>query len=209
VLLITHDRAFLDAWPPASSNSIGAGWVPGQLAAYQTRKAELLANEAVEQPSSTSCWRRKKCGSARAWKRRTRSVARVQRLETMRGGARRRDVQGNVKLEVSQGERSGKIVAELTNVSKAYGDKAVVRDFTATIMRGDKVGLIGPNGAARPRCSADPGRAAARQRHGARAAICRWRTSTRCAPRSTWRSRSPTPSARAATGSRSTASAST
>jgi ATP-binding cassette subfamily F protein uup len=80
--------------------------------------------------------------------RRTRSVSRIQRLVAMRNErAARREMQGNVRLEVSQADRSGKIVAELTGVSKAYGDKVVVRDFTATIMRGDKVGLIGPNGA--------------------------------------------------------------
>jgi ATP-binding cassette subfamily F protein uup len=53
---------------------------------------------------------------------------------------------GQVKLAVSAGERSGKIVAELQNVSKSY-DRPIVQDFTATILRGDKVGLLGPNGA--------------------------------------------------------------
>ncbi|GMG90815.1 ABC transporter ATP-binding protein [Cupriavidus sp. TKC] len=150
VLLITHDRAFLDRVATRIVELDRGRLVsfPGNFAAYQTRKAELLANEAVEQAkfdkllAQEEVWIRKGVEA-----RRTRSVARVQRLVTMRAErASRREVQGNVKLEVSQGERSGKIVAELTNVSKAYGDKAVVRDFTATIMRGDKVGLIGPNG---------------------------------------------------------------
>ena len=150
VLLITHDRAFLDRVATRIVELDRGRLVsfPGNFAAYQARKAELLANEAVEQAkfdkllAQEEVWIRKGVEA-----RRTRSVARVQRLVTMRAErASRREVQGNVKLEVSQGERSGKIVAELTNVSKAYGDKAVVRDFTATIMRGDKVGLIGPNG---------------------------------------------------------------
>ena len=59
----------------------------------------------------------------------------------------RRNVQGNVKLDVSQGDKSGKIVAELTDVSKRYGERTVVDNFSATLMRGDKIGFVGPNGA--------------------------------------------------------------
>ncbi|MFJ5382450.1 ATP-binding cassette domain-containing protein [Cupriavidus sp. CER94] len=151
VLLITHDRAFLDR-VATRIVELDRGKLlsfPGNFAAYQTRKAELLANEAVEQAkfdkllAQEEVWIRKGVEA-----RRTRSVARVQRLHAMRDErAQRREVQGNVKLEVSQGDRSGKIVAELVDVSKSYGNKTVVRDFSATIMRGDKVGLIGPNGA--------------------------------------------------------------
>jgi ATP-binding cassette subfamily F protein uup len=61
--------------------------------------------------------------------------------------AARRDVQGKVRLDIDTGGASGKIVAELEDVGKSYGERAIVRDFTATILRGDKVGLIGPNGA--------------------------------------------------------------
>jgi ATP-binding cassette subfamily F protein uup len=79
--------------------------------------------------------------------RRTRSVARIARLEKLRTSrAERRDEMGQVKLAVSSGDRSGKIVADLQNVSKSY-DRPIVQDFTATILRGDKVGLLGPNGA--------------------------------------------------------------
>ncbi|MCY0855998.1 ATP-binding cassette domain-containing protein [Cupriavidus sp. D39] len=151
VLLITHDRAFLDRVATRIVELDRGRLVsfPGNFAAYQARKAEQMAAEQVEQAkfdkllAQEEVWIRKGVEA-----RRTRSVARIQRLETMRTDrAARRDVQGNVKLEVSQGERSGKIVAELTDVSKAYGTKMVVRDFTGTIMRGDKVGLIGANGA--------------------------------------------------------------
>jgi ATP-binding cassette subfamily F protein uup len=80
--------------------------------------------------------------------RRTRDEGRVRRLERLREQrAVRRDQQGQVTLQVSAGDRSGKIVAELENVSKVYGEKVIVRDFSATILRGDKVGLIGANGA--------------------------------------------------------------
>jgi ATP-binding cassette subfamily F protein uup len=80
--------------------------------------------------------------------RRTRSVGRIARLVEMRNErSERRNVQGNVKLDVGQGEKSGKIVAELTDVTKRYGARAVVERFTAAVMRGDKIGFIGPNGA--------------------------------------------------------------
>lgn len=73
-----------------------------------------------------------------------RGIARLEKLRALR--AERRDAMGQIKLAVSSGERSGKIVADLEHVSKAY-DRPIVKDFTATILRGDKVGLLGPNGA--------------------------------------------------------------
>jgi ATP-binding cassette subfamily F protein uup len=80
--------------------------------------------------------------------RRTRDEGRVRRLESLRlERAARRDQQGQVKLDIGTGERSGKIVAELENVSKSYGERLIIEDFTGTVLRGDKVGLIGPNGA--------------------------------------------------------------
>ena len=84
--------------------------------------------------------------------RRTRSVARIGRLEALRDNrAARRDAVGRVNMDLSSGERSGKIVAELTDVSKSFGhpgsEKIIVNRFTGTLLRGDKVGLLGPNGA--------------------------------------------------------------
>ena len=84
--------------------------------------------------------------------RRTRSVARIGRLEVLRDNrAARRDAVGRVNLDVSSGEKSGKIVAELTDVSKSFGHpgfkKLIVNRFSGTLLRGDKVGLLGPNGA--------------------------------------------------------------
>ena len=83
---------------------------------------------------------------------RTRSVARIQRLEVLRSQReKRRDSLGQVRLEMDTGVASGKIVAELKDVTMRFvsdsGDKLIVKDFSATILRGDKVGLIGPNGA--------------------------------------------------------------
>jgi ABC transport system ATP-binding/permease protein len=85
--------------------------------------------------------------------RRTRAQGRITRLERLREQrAQRRDAVGRVRMEVASGSASGKIVAELDRVSKSFEGKdgtplTVVRDFSATILRGDKVGLIGPNGA--------------------------------------------------------------
>jgi ATP-binding cassette subfamily F protein uup len=151
VLLITHDRSFLDN-VCTRIIELDRGKIlsfPGNFTTYQTRKAELLENESVENAkfdkflAQEEVWIRKGVQA-----RRTRDEGRVRRLEDLRRQrTARRDQQGQVKLDVSSGERSGKIVAELDNVCKSYGSKVIVNGFSATILRGDKVGLIGANGA--------------------------------------------------------------
>ncbi|MEB0013611.1 ATP-binding cassette domain-containing protein [Glaciimonas sp. Cout2] len=151
VLFITHDRSFLDN-VATRIVELDRGRIlsfPGNFTAYQVRKAEQLEIEEVENAkfdkflAQEEIWIRKGVQA-----RRTRDEGRVRRLESLRlDRTARRDQQGQVKLDVSAGERSGKIVAELTDVNRAFGDKVIVRDFTATILRGDKVGLIGHNGA--------------------------------------------------------------
>ena len=151
VLFITHDRSFLDN-VATRIVELDRGRLlsfPGNFSTYQERKRELLANEEVENAkfdkflAQEEVWIRKGVQA-----RRTRDEGRVRRLEALRlQRAARRDQQGQVKLDVGAGERSGKIVAELENVSKRYGDKQIITNFTGTILRGDKVGLIGPNGA--------------------------------------------------------------
>jgi len=151
VLLITHDRAFLDK-VATRIIELDRGELlsyPGNFAAYQARKAEQLAVEAVENAkfdkvlAQEEVWIRKGVEA-----RRTRNEGRVRRLERLREQrAARREQQGQVRLEVATGERSGKIVAELEQISKAYGGRPIVSHFSATILRGDKVGLIGANGA--------------------------------------------------------------
>ena len=80
--------------------------------------------------------------------RRTRAAARIARLDRLRAQrAARREALGRVRLELARGEPSGKLVAELAGVTKAYGGRDVVRDLSLTVLRGDKIGLIGPNGA--------------------------------------------------------------
>ena len=151
VLFITHDRSFLDN-VATRIIELDRGKLlsyPGNFTAYQTRKSEQLEIEEVEAAkfdkvlAQEEIWIRKGVKA-----RRVRDEGRVRRLEALRlQRAARRDQQGQVKLEVTSGERSGKIVADLEGVSKSYGAKVIVKDFSATILRGDKIGLIGANGA--------------------------------------------------------------
>ncbi|MBW9105681.1 ATP-binding cassette domain-containing protein [Paraburkholderia phenoliruptrix] len=151
LFFITHDRAFLDR-VATRIVELDRGRLlsyPGNFSAYQTRKAQQLEVERVENEKADKLlaqeevWIRKGVEA-----RRTRSVGRIARLVEMRKQrAERRNVQGNVRLDVGQGEKSGKIVAELTDVTKRYGSRTVIDRFTATVMRGDKIGFVGPNGA--------------------------------------------------------------
>jgi ATP-binding cassette subfamily F protein uup len=151
VLFITHDRSFLDN-VATRIIELDRGKLlsfPGNFTTYEVRKAEQLENEEVENAkfdkflAQEEVWIRKGVKA-----RRVRDEGRVRRLEALRlQRSARRDQQGQVKLDVSTGDRSGKIVAELTDVNKAFGSKVIVRDFSDIILRGDKVGLIGANGA--------------------------------------------------------------
>ncbi len=150
VLFVTHDRRFLDrvAVRIVELDRGRLADFPGNFSAYVERKAEMLANEAVVSRKAD-----KLLAQEEAWirkgveARRTRNEGRVRRLEALRlERAARRDRLGRVDLALSAGERSGKLVAELEAVTKRYGDKRVVEDFSTRILRGDRIGLIGPNG---------------------------------------------------------------
>ena len=154
VMLITHDRVFLDNVATRIIELDRGNLVsfPGRFAAYQERKEFMLNEEALANAradkmlAQEEVWIRKGVEA-----RRTRSVGRVQRLEHLREArAARREQLGKVDFRVVRGDASGKLVAELENVSKRFvttaGDKTVVRDFSCRILRGDKVGLIGANG---------------------------------------------------------------
>ena len=151
VLFITHDRSFLDN-VATRIIELDRGKLlsfPGNFTSYQVRKSEQLEIEEVEAAkfdkvlAQEEIWIRKGVKA-----RRVRDEGRVRRLEALRlQRAARREQQGQVNLTVTSGERSGKIVADLENVSKSYGEKVIVSDFSATILRGDKIGLIGANGA--------------------------------------------------------------
>ena len=150
VLLVTHDRRFLDrvAQRIVELDRGRLGSFPGNFSEYEKRKAEMLAIEAVRERKFD-----KLLAQEEAWirqgveARRTRNEGRVRRLEALRTEREaRRERVGKVDLALSQGERSGKLVAELEHVTKGFGEKRVVEDFSIRIMRGDKIGLIGPNG---------------------------------------------------------------
>ena len=150
VILVTHDRAFLDN-VCTQIVELDRGILrsyPGNFTQYEVFKEQELNSESLANAradkllAQEEVWIRKGVEA-----RRTRSVARIARLEKLRTSrTERRDAMGQVKLAVSAGDRSGKIVADLQDVCKSY-DRPIVQDFTATILRGDKVGLLGPNGA--------------------------------------------------------------
>jgi len=151
MVVITHDRTFLDR---VSTRIVELD--RGHLYSYQgnfqqyllTKEAELAA-QAVTQAKADKLLAQEEVWVRRGVEaRRTRSVARIARLEKLRSARQaRRNTMGQVKASVDAGLPSGKIVAELSDVTLAYGDKKVVQGFSATLLRGDKVGLIGPNGA--------------------------------------------------------------
>jgi ATP-binding cassette subfamily F protein uup len=150
VLLVTHDRRFLDsvALRIVELDRGHLSVYPGNYRAYQQKKAEGLETEVVHQRkfdkvlAQEEVWIRKGIEA-----RRTRNEGRVRRLEALRiERAARRDRVGKVGLELAEGERSGRLVAELEQVGKSYAEKQVVKNFSCRILRGDKVGLIGPNG---------------------------------------------------------------
>jgi ATP-binding cassette subfamily F protein uup len=151
VVTITHDRAFLDR-VATRIVELDRGHLrsyPGNFTRYQVLKEDQLAQEAVIQAKADKLLAQEEVWIRRGVEaRRTRAQGRINRLDQLRQRrAARREALGRVKLDVASGLPSGKIVGELTQVTQAFGDKTVVRDFTATVLRGDKVGLIGPNGA--------------------------------------------------------------
>ncbi|PMC18169.1 ABC transporter ATP-binding protein [Oligella urethralis] len=149
-MIITHDRRFLDN----VTNRIvelDRGQLlsfPGNFSRWQEHKAEWLAAEAKAQErfdkflAQEEVWIRKGIEA-----RRTRNEGRVRRLKALRVERQaRREVQGKVNFAIDAGDRSGKIVAELEHISHRFGDKEVIKDYSTTILRGDRIGLIGPNG---------------------------------------------------------------
>jgi ATP-binding cassette subfamily F protein uup len=150
VLFITHDRRFLDNIATRIIE-LDRGILtsfPGNFSRYQVQKAAMLEQEATLNRkfdkflAQEEVWIRQGIQA-----RRTRNEGRVRRLEALRQErSQRRERMNNVNLTVDAGERSGKLVAELLHVHHAFGDKVIIQDFTTRIMRGDKIGLIGPNG---------------------------------------------------------------
>jgi ATP-binding cassette subfamily F protein uup len=165
IITITHDRSFLDN-VATRIVELDRGKLlsptPATLPPTCCKKKSNWRRKRSSTPRPTSClaqeevWIRKGVEA-----RRTRATARIVRLDELRAKqAARRDVVGSVNMDVSSGDKSGKLVSELTHVTKSRrlataggaqlgrpGGRVIVKDFTATILRGDKIGLLGPNGA--------------------------------------------------------------
>lgn len=150
LLFITHDRALLEKLATRIielDRGNLTSW-PGNYQTYLERKQAALAAEANQNSEFD-----KKLAQEETWirqgikARRTRNEGRVRALESMRKEhqARRQRI-GTAKLTLQDSERSGKLVAEAKNVCFNFDDQRIINDFSATIMRGDKIGLIGPNG---------------------------------------------------------------
>jgi ATP-binding cassette subfamily F protein uup len=150
VILISHDRRFLDNTVNGLLE-LDRGVLrryPGSFSVYQERKAAELASEEV-----TNALFDKHLAQEEVWirqgikARRTRNEGRVRQLEQLRRErTERRKRQGMAKIAVDTGKKSGALVAELENVNLAYDGWTIFKDVSTLIQRGDKVGLIGPNG---------------------------------------------------------------
>jgi len=151
VLFVTHDRVFLQALATRIvelDRGRLTSW-PGDYATFLRRKEESLAVEAAQDARFD-----KRLAEEEAWlrqgikARRTRNEGRVRALLAMREErAARRSQIGSVRFQTEISERSGQMVLEVGRVSKSFDGRAfVVRDFSARVMRGDRVGLIGANG---------------------------------------------------------------
>ena len=150
VFLITHARRFLDN-VSTRIIELDRGKLEsytGNFASYQIKKAEMLEIEAVHNQkfdkvlAQEEVWIRKGIQA-----RRTRNEGRVRQLEALRlERAARRERVGKANINVDAGERSGKLVAELEHVGKRYDDNIIIKDFSCRILRGDRIGLLGPNG---------------------------------------------------------------
>ncbi len=151
LVFVTHDRMFLRKLATRILE-IDRGRLFDWSCDYETflgRKEAALAAEEVQNALFD-----KKLAEEEVWirtgikARRTRNEGRVRALEKLRRiRSDRRESAGKVQLTIQDGERSGMLVAEADGVSFAYGERSIVRDFSTSLMRGDKVGIIGPNGA--------------------------------------------------------------
>ncbi len=151
VLMITHDRRFLDA-VVTRIIELDRGILrsyPGDFATYLRRKADELSAEALERArfdkllSQEEVWIRKGVEA-----RRTRNEGRVRRLQALRAQREaRRERIGRARLAVDAGEKSGKLVAELIEATVRFDGRAVLHEVSCLIQRGDRVGIVGPNGA--------------------------------------------------------------
>lgn len=150
LLFITHDRALLQRLATRIielDRGQLTSW-PGDYQNFLQRKEELLHAEAKHNADFD-----KKLAEEEKWirqgikARRTRNEGRVRALEAMREErAKRREVQGRANFNVQEGDKSGQLVVEVEHITHQFGGKTLIQDFSTRIMRGDRIGLIGPNG---------------------------------------------------------------
>jgi ATP-binding cassette subfamily F protein uup len=150
LVFVTHDRAFLRRLA-SRIIELDRGLLTSWTCDYETYRQRK--ESALETESSQWAEFDKKLAQEEVWKRtkimarRTRNEGRVRALEKLREIRRaRRDQLGEARMEIQEAERSGRLVIKADHVSFAYGERPVIRDFSTHVMRGDRVGLIGPNG---------------------------------------------------------------
>jgi ATP-binding cassette subfamily F protein uup len=151
IVLISHDRRFLET---LSKKTL---WIdrgvtrelPQGFAHFEAWRDKVLDEEEAERHKLD-----RKIVREESWMhggvtgRRKRNVRRVRELKAMRQEVReQRHVQGNVRLAATEAGTSSRLIVEALNISKAYGDTVIVREFSTTILRGDRIGVVGPNGA--------------------------------------------------------------
>lgn len=151
LLFITHDRALLSRLATRIlelDRGDLTSW-PGDYQHFLTHKAELLKAEAKLNAEFD-----KKLSQEEQWirqgiqARRTRNEGRVRALKAMRvERTKRRELSGNVKLGMNAADQSGQVVIEASNISVSYEGRDIIKNFSTTILRNDKIGLIGSNGA--------------------------------------------------------------
>lgn len=150
LLFITHDRALLQRLATRIielDRGQLTSW-PGDYANFLRRKEEMLHAEAKQNSEFD-----KKLAQEEVWirqgikARRTRNEGRVRALEALRKErSKRREVQGKASFNLNAAEKSGQLVIEAKHITQHYNDQVIVDDFSVRIMRGDRIGLIGPNG---------------------------------------------------------------
>ena len=150
-VVVTHDRAFLDR-VTTRIVELDRGMLrsyPGNFAAYESAREQELAAEEVANRRFDKFWAQEEVWIRKGVEaRRTRNEGRVRRLERLRTErSARRERLGAMKISLDPGQRSGQLVAELTDVGKSAGGRKLIAQLSMRIMRGDRIGLIGPNGA--------------------------------------------------------------
>ena len=197
LVFVTHDRVFLQRIATRIVEIERArifDWTC-DYATFLVRKEALLAAEAQQEALFD-----KKLAEEEVWirqgvkARRTRNEGRVHALERMREERRaRRARAGNVRLQTQEVERSGNLVIVAEGIGKSFDGRTILDDVTVTISRGDKIGILGPNGSGKDDAVANSvGRAGARPRHRpARDQLAMSPISISCAPSSMRTSRPP------------------